>query len=453
MKCSDRPRRAPLALRWASSVFSGSSSTIHDLGYQNLRRPADRSGDRFPGPGRVGVLNGGIRNWYASAYHPGRRRCTFPSTRCGRGSHRAGAGGWQQLLRQPWLAGARHTPQSRLPWTSTPANGTDEGGLVVGADTDRHLLTTPPTATVPDAAARLGAGLSDHLCGGRQAIPCSPVGGNRSNAIYVFALPRSARHTEGRLDRRRGGPVQGVTREHTGFRPTHNAVRADAAPAECSGAFTTGCYSQSRAGRTDLHRCQTEDDRNRHEDHQVEGLHAASFSPLAASSRTTRSASAPRAIPIPTSRVRCARSSPPRRDAGEQQRERREHRRTPPGLATACAVSIVFADPQVGVDLPRPSAPGPADPRSFWPTVRNGEYTEYGDHQLRGPAERAHLAGNADDQNRVRRHPGASGPRRRRPRHAAAVSLVRWLRVFSSAASRRCRPSTPGSAASRPPSG
>ena len=43
-------------------------------------------------------------------------------------------------------------------------------------------------------------------------------------------------------DRRCAGPLQGETREYTGsIRPRNNTVRADAAPAECSGTSTAGC--------------------------------------------------------------------------------------------------------------------------------------------------------------------------------------------------------------------
>ena len=70
---------------------------------------------------------------------------------------------------------------------------TTGGGLVVGADTDRYLY-------VHDAAngdvlfqTRLPASVQGfpitYAVEGRQYL-AAPVGGNRSNAIYVFALPQ-----------------------------------------------------------------------------------------------------------------------------------------------------------------------------------------------------------------------------------------------------------------------
>ena len=65
----------------------------------------------------------------------------------------------------------------------------------------------------------------------------------------VAKVPRRT----GRRDRCRAGPLQGETREHTGWvrPPWIEAQRrplGDAAPVECSGTFITGCQGAGRSG-------------------------------------------------------------------------------------------------------------------------------------------------------------------------------------------------------------
>ena len=116
-----------------------------------------------------------------------------------------------------WLSrGARYTPQVRTigatwsRWTSTPARScgatrwpreprsaalTTGGGLVVGADTDRNLYIYDAANGDVLFQTRLPASVQGfpitYAVEGRQYL-VAPVGGNRSNAIYVFALPQQA---------------------------------------------------------------------------------------------------------------------------------------------------------------------------------------------------------------------------------------------------------------------
>ena len=66
------------------------------------------------------------------------------------------------------------------------------GGLVVGADTDRHLYVHDAATGEVLFQTRLPASVQGfpitYAVGGRQYVAV-PVGGNRSNAVYVFALP------------------------------------------------------------------------------------------------------------------------------------------------------------------------------------------------------------------------------------------------------------------------
>ena len=69
---------------------------------------------------------------------------------------------------------------------------TTGGGLVVGADTDRYLYFHDAATGDVLFQTRLPASVQGfpitYAVGGRQYL-AAPVGGNRSNAIYVFALP------------------------------------------------------------------------------------------------------------------------------------------------------------------------------------------------------------------------------------------------------------------------
>jgi alcohol dehydrogenase (cytochrome c) len=72
---------------------------------------------------------------------------------------------------------------------------TTGGGLVVSADMDRHMYFHDATTGDVLFQTRLPAPLQGfpitYAVDGRQYL-AAPVGGNRSNAIYVFALPVEA---------------------------------------------------------------------------------------------------------------------------------------------------------------------------------------------------------------------------------------------------------------------
>ena len=70
---------------------------------------------------------------------------------------------------------------------------TTGGGLVVAADTDRNLLVHDVATGEVLFQTRFPASVQGfpitYEAGGRQYLMV-PVGGNRSNAVYAFALPR-----------------------------------------------------------------------------------------------------------------------------------------------------------------------------------------------------------------------------------------------------------------------
>ena len=215
-----------LGILWELDRTTGAFVAAHDLGYQNVLDVDPRTGQVTYRPGmipRAGVELefcpnfGGIRNWYASAYHPGTHALYIPiHPTCvtgvfteleqevgnnyyanrgwrGRGStvHPNSEGYAGHLIAMDIDSGEilwRHSMATR-PRSAALTTG---GGLVVGADTDRHLY-------IHDAAngdvlfqTRLPASVQGfpitYAVGGRQYVAV-PVGGNRSNAIYVFALP------------------------------------------------------------------------------------------------------------------------------------------------------------------------------------------------------------------------------------------------------------------------
>ena len=215
-----------LGILWELDRTTGAFVAAHDLGYQTVLDVDPRTGQVTYRPGmipRAGVELEfcpnflGIRNWYASAYHPGTQALYIPiHPTCvsgvftelpqeignnyyanrgwsGRGStvHPDSEGYAGHLIAMDIDSGEilwRHSMATR-PRSAALTTG---GGLVVGADTDRHLY-------IHDAAngnvlfqTRLPASVQGfpitYAVDGRQYV-AAPVGGNRSNAIYVFALP------------------------------------------------------------------------------------------------------------------------------------------------------------------------------------------------------------------------------------------------------------------------
>ena len=215
-----------LGILWELDRTTGAFVAAHDLGDQTVLDVDPRTGQVTYRPGmipRAGVELEfcpnflGIRNWYASAYHPGTQALYIPiHPTCvsgvftelpqeignnyyanrgwsGRGStvHPNSEGYAGHLIAMDIDSGEilwRHSMATR-PRSAALTTG---GGLVVGADTDRHLF-------IHDAAngnvlfqTRLPASVQGfpitYAVDGRQYV-AAPVGGNRSNAIYVFALP------------------------------------------------------------------------------------------------------------------------------------------------------------------------------------------------------------------------------------------------------------------------
>ena len=215
-----------LGILWELDRTTGAFVAAHDLGYQNVLDVDPQTGQTSYRPEmipRAGIeLDfcpnfGGIRNWYASAYHPGTGALYIPiHPTCvtgvfteleqvvgnnyyanrgwqGRGSriHPDSAGYAGHLIAMDIDSGEilwRHSMSTR-PRSAALTTG---GGLVVGADTDRHLYVHDAATGEVLFQTRLPASVQGfpitYAVGGRQYVAV-PVGGDRSNAVYVFALP------------------------------------------------------------------------------------------------------------------------------------------------------------------------------------------------------------------------------------------------------------------------
>ena len=218
-----------LGILWELDRTTGAFVAAHDLGYQNVLDVDPQTGQTSYRPEmipRAGIeLDfcpnfGGIRNWYASAYHPGTGALYIPiHPTCvtgvfteleqvvgnnyyanrgwqGRGSriHPDSAGYAGHLIAMDIDSGEilwRHSMSTR-PRSAALTTG---GGLVVGADTDRHLYVHDAATGEVLFQTRLTASVQGYpityAVDGRQYL-AAPVGGNRTNAIYVFALPEEA---------------------------------------------------------------------------------------------------------------------------------------------------------------------------------------------------------------------------------------------------------------------
>ena len=164
---------------------------------------------------------GGVRNWRASAYHPETEALYIPiHPTCvtgvftelpqeigndyyrnrgfmQRGSrvHPASGEHAGHLIAMDIDTGEiiwRHSMETR----PGAAALTTAGGLVVGADTDRYLYVLDAATGELLFQTRLHAPAQGfpitYAVDGRQFIAV-PVGGNRTNAIYSFALPQAPR--------------------------------------------------------------------------------------------------------------------------------------------------------------------------------------------------------------------------------------------------------------------
>ena len=215
-----------MGILWELDRTTGEFVAAHDLGYQNVIDVDPRTGQVTYRPGMIPQAGvelefcpdfGGIRNWYASAYHPETQALYIPiHPTCvtgvftelpqevgnnyyanrgwlSRGStaHPASPDHRGQLVAMDINTGEvlwRHSMATR-PRSAALTTG---GGLVVGADTDRNLYIHDVANGDVLFQTRLPASVQGfpitYAVGGRQYV-ATPVGGNRSNAIYVFALP------------------------------------------------------------------------------------------------------------------------------------------------------------------------------------------------------------------------------------------------------------------------
>ena len=216
-----------MGILWEIDRTTGAFVAAHDLGYQNVIDVDPQTGEVTYRPGMIPQAGVeiefcpdllGIRNWRASAYHPETQALYIPihpTCVSGMFTELERQEGNKYYANRGWLQrGSTVHPASPdhrghliamdintgdLLWRYSMATRpgaaalTTGGGLVVGADSDRHLY-------IHDAAngdvlfeTRLPASVQGfpitYAVEGRQYL-AAPVGGNRSNAIYVFALPR-----------------------------------------------------------------------------------------------------------------------------------------------------------------------------------------------------------------------------------------------------------------------
>ena len=211
---------------WELDRVTGAFVAAHDLGYQAVLDVDPATGavtyrpDMIP---RDGVELEfcpdllGVRNWRASAYHPEtgalyipiHPTCvtgTFTELPQELGNDYYGNRGFRRrtgrvhpdsaefpghLIAMDIDTGEirwRHSMASR-PGSAALATG---GGLVIGADTERHLYAHDAATGEVRFRTRLPGSVQGfpitYAVDGRQYL-AAPVGGNRTNAIYAFALP------------------------------------------------------------------------------------------------------------------------------------------------------------------------------------------------------------------------------------------------------------------------
>ena len=214
---------------WELDRLTGAFVAAHDLGYQTVIDVDPRTGRTTYRPGMIPEAGvelefcpdfGGIRNWRASAYHPQTRALYIPiHPTCVRGvfTELEQIEGNDYYANRGWLSrGSTVHPLSpdhrghliamdidtgEIIWRHSMATRpgaaalTTAGGLVVGADSDRHLFVHDVETGEVLFQTRLPASVQGfpitYAVDGRQYL-AAPVGGDRSNAIYVFALPARA---------------------------------------------------------------------------------------------------------------------------------------------------------------------------------------------------------------------------------------------------------------------
>ena len=211
---------------WELDRATGAFVAAHDLGYQDVLDVHPDTGEVTYRPEMIPVAGvelsfcpdfGGIRNWRASAYHPETQLLYIPiHPTCVRGmfTELEQVEGNDYYANRGWFSrGSTVHPASgehaghliamdidtgEIRWRHSmrtrpgTAALTTAGGLVVSADSDRHLFVHDVSNGALLFETRLPAPAQGfpitYAVDGRQYLAV-PVGGDRTNAVYVFALP------------------------------------------------------------------------------------------------------------------------------------------------------------------------------------------------------------------------------------------------------------------------
>ncbi|MCY4026686.1 MAG: PQQ-binding-like beta-propeller repeat protein [Acidobacteria bacterium] len=211
---------------WELDRATGAFVAAHDLGYQDVLDVDPDTGEVTYRPEMIPVAGvelsfcpdfGGIRNWRASAYHPETQLLYIPiHPTCVRGmfTELEQVEGNDYYANRGWFSRGStvhpasgehaghliamdiHTGEIRWRHSTATRPGTaaltTAGGLVVSGDTDRHLFIHDVEDGTLLFETRLPASAQGfpitYAVNGRQYLAV-PVGGDRTNAVYVFALP------------------------------------------------------------------------------------------------------------------------------------------------------------------------------------------------------------------------------------------------------------------------
>ena len=215
-----------LGILWELDRDTGRFVAAHDLGYQDVLDIDQQTGAVTYKPEMIPEAGveiafcpdfGGIRNWRASAYHPETQALYIPiHPTCVSGvfTEIERIPGGRYYANTGWLSrGSTVHPDSEphrghliamdidsgdILWRHSTltrpgaAALTTGGGLVVSGDTDRNLFIHDASNGDVLFHVRLPGSAQGfpitYAVDGRQYLVV-PVGGDRSNAIYVFALP------------------------------------------------------------------------------------------------------------------------------------------------------------------------------------------------------------------------------------------------------------------------
>ena len=215
-----------LGILWELDRDTGRFLAAHDLGYQDVLDIDQETGAVTYKPEMIPEAGveiafcpdfGGIRNWRAAAYHPETQALYIPiHPTCVSGvfTEVERIPGARYYANTGWLSrGSTVHPDSaphrghliamdidsgRILWrhsmSTRPGSAalTTGGGLVISADTDRNVFIHDVATGDVLFRVRLPGSAQGfpitYAVQGRQFLAV-PVGGDRSNAIYVFALP------------------------------------------------------------------------------------------------------------------------------------------------------------------------------------------------------------------------------------------------------------------------